>query len=275
MDDLERAKLELKIQAKENVVLGYFKSYATWQLCCLLAFTILIIPGYIAARSIAYSTYLSKFHKTEPIAHLATAQATAQPIKLLKVQALPIIGTSYSAYALVQNPNSSLVSPSFSYTFTFRAADGSALGTVTGTSYITVSQQKYIIAPNFQSATPPASVTFTVDDPHVTWQQRLSLPPITVLADVPKFSDGDNPPQFNTTGSITNDSQFTLNEVKVEAIVFGKSGNQIAVTQTTMDTLAPNSKRAYKMSWPVPLAANVGRVLIQPEFNLLDRGNYQ
>jgi hypothetical protein len=137
-----------------------------------------------------------------------------------------------------------------------------------------VSEQKYIIAPNFKSATKPASVTFTVDDPHVTWQRRLSLQQISVLADVPKYADGDNPPQFNIIGNITNKSQFTLNEVKVDAVVFDKTGVQIAVTQSTMDALVPNSKRAYQMSWPVPLAAHVGRVLIYPEFNLLDSSNY-
>ncbi len=223
---------------------------------------------------IAYSTYLSKFHQTEPIAHVAASEVSALPIKLIKVEALPILGNSYSAFALVKNLNTTLVSPSFSYTFTFKSASGATLGTVTGTGYITVSEQKYIIVPNFQSATPPASVTFTVDDPHVTWQQRLSLPPISVAADVPQYSDGDNPPQFNITGNITNSSQFTLNEVKVDGIVFDKSGNEIAVTQTTMDTLSPESKRAYQMSWPVPLAASVGRVLIYPEFNLLDPNNY-
>ena len=275
MDDLEREKLELKIEAKESALVAYLRAYPKWLLYPLVIFTILIIPGYIAARSIAYSQYLSKFHKTEPLAHPAPSEATAQPIQLIKVEALPILGTSYSAFALVKNPNTSLVSPSFSYTFTFKAADGSTIGTVTGTGYITVSEQKYIIAPNFQSAMPPASVTFTIDNPHVTWQQRLSLPPINVVADVPQYSDGDSPPQFNITGNIANNSQFTLNEVKVDGIVFDKSGSEIAVTQTTMDTLSPNSRRAYKMSWPVPLAISVGRVLIYPEFNDLDKANYQ
>ena len=270
MDDIERQKLELEIESKEIAVTGYFKSYSLWQRVAIIGCIVLAIPAFYGVKAISYAVHLSSYRKSLVTAHAAVVNP--QQLQIVRAEALPIYGTAYSAYAIVKNPNTDLVSPNFAYTFTFYDASDNILTTAKGTSYITVSQQKYLIVPHVDSATKIAKVHVVIGQQ--SWERRLSLPQIQVVADVPQYLDGNDPPQFNITGNITNKSIFTLGTVNIDAVVVDKTGKEIAVTETTANTLAPGQVRAFQMYWPLPLAAHVAHVKIYPEFNLLDRSAY-
>lgn len=70
-----------------------------------------------------------------------------------------------------------------------------------------------------------------------------------------KFNYPENSYEFaEVTGMVTNKSPFDLKEVEIYAIIKDSSGNVIAISRTTVNSLLVNEKREFRIFWTHPFA---------------------
>ncbi|MEK7651983.1 MAG: hypothetical protein AAB351_02135 [Patescibacteria group bacterium] len=268
MSDFQKEKIEIEIQEKEIETKEFLQSFSKGKRYAIYALGILLIPIFFIAKYSVSATYLHFFKVNREIG-VHEAIVTNLPVQILETNALSILGSSYSAYALIKNPNKDLVASELKYVFHFQDAEGKDLVSQEGKTFILGGEQKYIVMPNVKIFQAPVSVKVEITDP--VWKRRLSLPNVVLKSGVPKYGDQTDPIGFYISNSLYNQSTYTLGTVKVNAVVFDKSGKVIAVTQYTANTVASQQTRDYKMFWPLPIAANVlGDPKIFVETNILD-----
>lgn len=269
---LEKEKAELAIEEKEVQTKEFFLSFPSKKRYFIFALLILLIPIYFMAKYSIAAVYLHNFQKQAIIAHPAVFSSL--PVQIIEAKALSISGDSYSAYAQIKNPNKDLIASELDYAFHFLDASGNEISPspVSGSTYILAGEQKYILVPTIHLTQAPASVKVDIQAPQ--WKRRISIPNIIIKSGIPKFGDQTSPQGFYIDNTFTNESVYTLGQVKINAIVKDKSGNVIAVTQSVANTVSPNETREYKMFWPLPIAGKVqGYPQIILETNPFDQNN--
>ncbi|TSC66468.1 MAG: Uncharacterized protein G01um101477_74 [Candidatus Doudnabacteria bacterium Gr01-1014_77] len=271
MSDFQKEKIEIEIQEKEIETKEFLQSFSKERRYAIYILVGLLIPIFFIAKYSVSATYLHFFKANREIG-VHEAIVTSLPVQILETNALSILGNSYSAYALIKNPNKDLVASELKYVFHFQDAEGKDLVSQEGKTFILGGEQKYIVMPNVKIFQAPVSVKVEITDP--VWKRRLSLPNVVLKSGVPKYGDQTDPIGFYISNSLYNQSTYTLGTVKVNAVVFDNSGKVIAVTQYTANTVSPQQTRDYKMFWPLPIAANVlGDPKIFVETNILDDTN--
>lgn len=269
---LEKEKAELAIQEKEVQTKEFFLSFPSKKRYFIFTLLVLLIPIYFIAKYSVAAVYLHNFQKRAIIAHPAVFSSL--PVQIIAAKALSISGDSYSAYAQIKNPNKDLIASQLDYSFHFLDANGNEISPspVSGSTYILSGEQKYILVPTIHLAQAPSSVKVDITDPQ--WKRRIIIPNIIIKSGIPKFGDQTSPQGFYIDNTFTNESVYTLGQVKINAIVKDKGGNVIAVTQSVANTVSPNETREYKMFWPLPIAAEVqGSPQIILETNPFDPNN--
>lgn len=273
MEDLKKQKIELALEEKEVQTKEFFLSFSSRKRHIALALIILIIPIYFIAKYSLAAYFVHDYAKVQIGAH--PSAITSLPIKVVEVKALTIVDGNYSAYALLKNQNKDLVASQLDYTFHFVDANNKDLTTpVSGSTYILGGEQKYVLVPNIKLAQAPTGVRVEVPTPQ--WKKRLSIPNIILKNGIAEFADQTSPDGFYIKNTVSNSSVYSLRTVLVNAVVFDKDHNVIAVTQYTANTMSPNETRTYKMFWPLPIAANVSGVpTIIAESNPFDPDNFK
>ena len=276
LDNLEKQKLELEIAETEYRTKNFFESYPKIQKYFLVILIAMTIPIYFIAKYAVGALYFQDFQKTSIQVHSATL--TSFPVAINEVKILPLTtgqgSGNYSAYALITNPNKSLVAPELDYTFRFFDFTGKEIKPsvlATGKEFLLAGEKKYIILPNVSLSTPPYNVKLDLVNP--AWKKRLDLPSVTLQADQPSFGNQQDPLGFTVDGNISNQSSFTLGTVKVNAVVYDRNGAVIAVTQSTINSLGPKARRAYHLYWPVQFGSSANSVQVLPETDILDLNN--
>lgn len=67
------------------------------------------------------------------------------------------------------------------------------------------------------------------------------------------------------TAKLRNPTLETFREFEVAAIVYGQSGNAIAVSRTYIDRIAPNEERDVVFSWPKPFTETAVEAEVLPK----------
>ncbi len=272
--NLTKQKAELAIEEKEVQAKEFFLSFPGKKRYFIYALLILLIPIYFIAKYSVAAVYMHNFQKQAIIAHPAIF--TSLPVQIIEAKALSISGDSYSAYAQIKNPNKDLIASELDYSFHFLDSSGNEISPspISGSTYILAGEQKYILVPTIHLSQAPASVKVEIQDPQ--WKRRINIPNIIIKSGIPKFGDQTSPIGFYIDNTFTNQSIYTLGDVKINAIVKDKDGNVIAVTQSVASTVKPQETREYKMFWPLPVAAKVqGYPQIIVETNPFDPNNLQ
>ncbi len=269
MDSIEKQKFEIAAEQSQDRIRQFFGSFTKQKRYLLFALVVLAIPVFYAAKFTAAQIILNRFYKTQIIAHRAAV--TPQDVVIIETKALTIVGKSYSAYALIKNPNNDLVTKELKYTFHFYDAKGVELGNATDKTYLLGGEEKYLILPNIKLDQQPQKVSVQISQP--VWQYRSDVPSVVVSTGIPQFADSTSPIGFEVNGSIQNQSISTIGEVKIDGIVFDKLGQVIAVIQRTEDSVQPKETRPYQLFWPLPIADQVSNVRIIAETNVLDSNN--
>lgn len=270
MDDLQKQKIELEIAEKELQTKEFLQSVPKGKRILIIALAILIIPMFFAARFVSSEIYMRDFAKRESKAKPSVVDA--KDIKVLEAKNLRIGNDTFSSYAIIKNDNPDLSASEVKYTFRLYDSSDKEIHVSSDKTYLLPTQQKFIILPNVRLSSIPTKVAFEVTEP--VWQKRIDLPSVILRTTIPEYGDDLETGSFTITGNVENQSTFNLADVVVKGVVFGKSGQVIAVTQTTLNELKPKESRSYKMFWPVALDAESGGMpQIFVETNILDPSN--
>lgn len=268
-DNIEKEKLELEVQEAEVNAREFLLGMSPLRRNTFVVLLILIIPIFFIAKYTVYGFYISAWSKNKIIVQPSTA--IQLPIKILDAKVLPISGNNYSAYALIKNQNSDLVAAQLNYTFHFIDSSGAEIRSSNGSTFLNAGEQKYVIIPRVILNTVPAKVQVDVVMP--IWSKRINIPNVILNASTPNYNDDQN--GFFVEGGVTNNSIYTLQTLKISALVFDANSNIIAVSEVEVNTVVPKETRNYHIAWPIPLKANTSFVKVIPETNIFDSNNLQ
>lgn len=260
----------LGVQEKSFSFVREFKALPNWKRILILILAIAIIPMYLLLR-FGTEQYLSVRYAREALSAHAAINVVQNPV----VGNMSIIKNpngSYSAVALVSNPNLDLAAEDISYNASFLDSEKRILSTEKGTIYLLPNEKKYLVFPKLT----PTSVGIaggTVKLGEVKWQKRLNIPEVKLRASEPLLYDEANPLTFIAEGSIINDSPFEIGSARIVFLLFDDNNKIIGVSQRDEFRLVPFGRRAYKQLWPGLYRSQVKKIQVLPVTNTLDSNN--
>lgn len=268
---LLKEKIELSIQEAELATqqgLSSMPGILRWLLIlCLLA----IIPSYFIAKTISYKIWSYEYSKKIPVAKPSFTDPKEPKISEVSVTTL---GEGvYSAAVNVSNQNLDLSANNIPYTFNFYNSQTEKVYSENGRMFLLPNQTKYVLVPRFTTAEKISFTEFSINPEQIKWQKRLSIPTVKLDTSAPSTFQQGLPPAFVVEGSFTNQSPYTLKQVKLIFVLFDQSLKIIGTSQREEFTVAPFERRTYKQLWPGLVAPNLSTVKIFADTNTLDGSN--
>lgn len=246
-----------------------FFNLPAWERYLLIVAVALIVPGYFAVR---YGTELvmTKQYARDSLSS-QPAFEDPDPLQSSKVNIISNPGGSYTAYAVITNPNLDLALPDLRYTFKFFDSTGEQVNAVNGQTYLLPDEEKWVIAPRVNSLANITSGKIEFEEPN--WQKRLNLADVELRMSEPYVYEELSPQATVAEGTVVNNSEFNLKQASLVLVLYDKNNKVVAVTQREEYTLQPFERRAYKLSWPGIPRQQVNRIELRAYTNILDESN--
>lgn len=257
-----------ELQYKEK---QFFQSvYEQFQSSSKIWFVLLLVM-LLAAWPLAYflkQQFASSFIQKNTVLRVLEPPYTAENIKIVKSEILPVQRGIFSAYAQIVNPNTGIAARRIDYRFAIRDQSGAELAYQSGSTYLLAGQSRFVVAPRIEIASgSPAAVQFQIEK--VNWTKLA--PRSDVSLEILQKNAGTNTEgNFFVEGLVKNNSNFGIKGVDIQVLVFDKTNqNILAVNSTERSDLKPAESRFFRMLWPVNFPS-YGEVQVTAFVNLLD-----
>lgn len=267
---LLKDKIELEVEEAElgaKNVLARFPAPLRWLLVLLV---LALIPAYFLAKNISYQTWLKRYQAGQLTAK--PSFTSPEPPKISDISVTGLGPGQYAAAVKITNPNLDLSLNQVPFSFVFYNAQKQQVYSYSGRLFLLPNQTKYITVPTFSSAAPVVYDNFTLPSA-LPWQKKLAVPKVTLITPYPNTYEQAAPPAFVVEGSFSNQSPYTLAQVRLTFLLFDGAGKIIGLSQRDEFTVAPFERRTYKQLWPNISVPNLGRVEVAADTNTLDGKN--
>lgn len=273
---LLKEKLELEIEEAElraQKTLQGLPPLARW---ALIVGVIAILPAYFIAKSVSQAYWQKKYSTSILQAH--PSFTGTQDLKLNNIYLTSLGNNTYSALAVVENPNLDLAADNVKYAFNFYDANGKQLvplsGDIGGSAYFLPGQKQYLAVPKFNlgSGQAIASVKLGLDT-NISWRKPYQLPSLQFPTNIPNFYQQYSPLSFVVEGNFQNNNAYLVKTVRLIFLAYDKNNVIVAISQRDEYDIQPFERRAYKQLWPNIYAQNVSRVSVIVTANTLNPNN--
>lgn len=153
-----------------------------------------------------------------------------------------------SLLARMQNPNASIAATSFEYIITFYGADGVAIASTTGESFIYGADIRYIDVPNFAL---PAGMTVARADISIAnpvWVHAIDWPKPNFA--VQNFTSLLSFGTLKVQGRLTNSDTVTFPSVNAVAVFADVNAKPVGVSEMVLENLLPAETRDFTVLHP-------------------------
>ncbi len=184
--------------------------------------------------------------------------------------------------AQIKNPNLSWGIKKFNYSFILKDENGNEAGRITGTSFILPGETRWIIRSGgtrniplikLPQAVRVTDVVFEIEPIIPTdWQKLRSFTKEAEIISKNVRFEYLKPPRAGFAelrGEIENRSSFLIDQVEINAVLFGEGDLVLAVGQTMARTLKPGETRYFAISWPIKFSGKVVRWDVRGHANFL------
>lgn len=263
-------KIELEIQEAElgtQKALSQFPPLLRWFLIlCLIA----MLPAYYVTKNVSMKIWLSQYSQSA----LTAKPSFINPLepKVSNVNVTTLGAGVYGAVVEVGNANLDLSAQDIPYQFNFYNAKKELLYSAGDKLFLLPNQTKYIAVPRFNTAEQVAYANFQLSK-DIHWQKKLKIPSVPLTTSIPQTYQQASPQAFVVEGDFTNQSPYTLKQIRLNFILFNSGGKIIGVSQRDEFTVSPFERRTYKQLWPGIFAADLKNVKITADTNTLDPNN--
>jgi len=196
----------------------------------------------------------------------------AQPISVLGVNTFASTPGDETFLAKIANPNANLAAQYFTFSFDLRDASGTVIESFPGASFLYGSEVKYVALVNQPvangAASGDASAVWTLEIPTSTtqWVATSSFGPApdfaiqnisTTVGSSTSAGGGTGGTGLAiATGQLANNDTATFNNIFIVAIFKDANGNPIGVSQTELDSIAPDQTENFSVSYPAIAGIN-------------------
>ncbi len=266
---VKKQSIELDLKESEFFLGNFWSKLSKLFRVTFIIFILLIIPGYFLAKLAGQKIGDSYFKKDLISSHASFNNPT--PLSPEKVRILNLGNNEFAAYSQVTNSNLDLSAGTANYKFSFYSTTGRLVQAIPGKTFFLPNQKKYIMVPRLESVEPIGSGNLEFSK--MTWQKKLSIPEVHLSTTPPNLYEQSEPAAFVAEGSVLNDSPYSLSTVRLTFLLYGQTGQIIAVSQRDEFNLPPFGRRAYKQFWNNFDSNSVTRAQIFAETNTLDSKN--
>lgn len=262
-------EFKLKLQENYLAVVQYFGRMPRWQSTVLLVCLLGAAPAYFGLR-LGAQVYWNSRYKNYLLA-AKPSFTSPRPVKAPAVTVLSTGNSTYAAYAQISNENLDLSVQNLGYKFDFFNAAGELVASDSGSIFLLPNQTKYVLAPRVESrdAIVKAGLSFSP----AAWQKRLQIPEVALQTSLPQVSDSLAPQALVVSGSVLNNSPFSLAKVRLVFLLYNASGKIFALSQRDEFTFKAFERRDFNQLWPGLSSQNAARAVILAETNVLDNSN--
>jgi hypothetical protein len=169
--------------------------------------------------------------------------------------------------AKIKNPNIHISVQSFTYEFLLTGPSGPK-GSLSGTSRILPGQTKYIVdGPIFARSEDIRSVTLSIRD--IVWVKEDAMTAVGLISKSVQVKSIDNDTAVEVTGTIHNPGAMAIPRVRVGVIIPDFIGLPVLASHTTLNDLAPNDGRFFRLVIPADAGTirnlNLSGVMVEPD----------
>lgn len=267
---LLKEKLEIKVAEAELGTQKTLGSFPRWERIVLVAAILLLIPAYFLARAGSRAYWNRQLNH-----YLIQNHPAFNESKKPRVDKIVLTRTGeeiYGAVAIVKNENLDLSAQHVPYRFDFYDSGKQLVHQESGEVFFLPNDTKYVIVPHLESAREIISVEFVLPET-IAWQRKVSLPTVTVTANKPVTENQTSPVAFVIEGQVTNNSIYTIKNVKLNILLYDIRGEIIGVNTRTEQNIGPRQPRSYRLVWPDVFSRDVVNVTVIPEVNTIDPFN--
>ncbi|MBI3274242.1 MAG: hypothetical protein HYZ69_03795 [Candidatus Colwellbacteria bacterium] len=188
-------------------------------------------------------------------------------LKTLKLQSdAPQVfsaGASRSTILIkIKNPSSNYELPSFDYKIGIVSKFGTPLLRLSGTSYVSPKEDKYLVIPGIDiDSRDISTVNFSVDNP--LWQEVSGTSPKAIGSKSLKTTITSQNVQID--GIFENNSPSQLSLVQIGAILFNKNGEISNASATALEEVRAFSSRPFTVFFPKIIKNDSGLIDIDSE----------
>lgn len=181
---------------------------------------------------------------------------------------------TYDVAGKIANPNDTLGSSSFKYTFNLKDASGKIVATSEGSNFILPADSKYIAEFGIQTegGASPTSVDLVISE--MTWEKldNIGKPQIGVY----NKNFGKVPVGIGSKadGVIRNESGYDLNKIFIIVILRSESGDIIGINKTEINSVRTKENRDFRLTWPYQLSGQVQNIEVDAQSNVFDPSNF-
>ncbi|MEZ4180230.1 MAG: hypothetical protein R3B41_01765 [Candidatus Doudnabacteria bacterium] len=241
----------------------------TWQRYLGLILLIVVFVGGLGFRFGGEQVYSATYKTQSLLAHDSFSEPSNVSVESVKVLASG--ENRYSAYAVISNPNLDLSAEKINYEFKLYNTNRELIKTVTGNTFITPNEKKWVVESRIDTLDAVASAEFSVGQ--IDWQKKLDLPKVDLRFNQPFLNDQLNPPTLFTQGSVVNNSPFSIAKVSLVIVLYGQNNEVVAVAKRDEFNLVPYERRVYNLPWPDLNSNQITKVEVQGYTNTLDTQN--
>jgi hypothetical protein len=195
------------------------------------------------------------------------AAQQAQDIVIKEVAVALGGNDTYDVAAKIVNPNNTLGSASFNYTFELKDSSGNVISTREGNSFILPADSKYIgeLGLNFDKGSVPASVDLVIGE--VKWEELKNIGKPQIGVYNKNVGEDAATKGIEADGVIRNESGYDLGKISVVVILRSESGDIVGIHKTEKNSVRIKEERDFRLTWPYQLSAPVQNIEVDAQSN--------
>lgn len=197
--------------------------------------------------------------------------AQVQPLVVKWYRAFPVVGSTYSLVAYVENRNTNAIVRAMPYEFRVYDEDNTFLAMREGTIKVPPNGPFIIFEPglNLGNRIPKRVVyKFTKDSPQWVKPDSKKIGKVILTSKDIVVEDTDSTPR--ATATLLNQTSYTINDVTASIVLYDSDDNAVGVSQTFFSRIEKNSQTPLIFTWPKPFDRTVVRKEIITTFDLDD-----
>lgn len=273
MESLIKEKSKYRLEKFLFDLKRAFLSFSKPGRVMLIAFLVLLIPGYYIGKFIGQQVYTRLYAKYSFQAKPSTLLAT--PIIAGKVDVYTLDGQQFSASVTVRNPNLDISVAATEYTINFYGQGKQFLATHRDSLVLLPNQEKLLVVSKIDSTQTPVAGELVINQPKFI--KRINIPQVDLQVLNPRMFTELEPFASALEATIYNNSPYSVDLVKVPVVLRNSAGKIATASSTRMSDLRPYERRSFKLLWPGITNLSAFKVEIFPETDIfnLDNLRYQ
>ncbi len=169
---------------------------------------------------------------------------------------------SYTALALVENPNQGVFATNMYYVFKVYDEKNILLAEIPGQTFIPPGREFPVFEHSILTGNRVASkITFDINDDSIQWQKGDFMDPNIKITNVQHVIVDT---RSRITADIENGEVYPIKGVEVVAVVYDEEGNAHESSSTVIDYVSPNDKTNISFTWNYKFDFDVSKIDIIP-----------